>query len=69
MKKWGPLYQKKLSPLVCLDLEIKFLEVVSHFETKLDFEIEFAAGPWLRNILCFIPDGEIRVILIERHIW
>jgi hypothetical protein len=42
---------------------------VSHFETRLDVEIELAAGPVdLRKIPCYIPDGEMEVVLIGRDV-
>jgi hypothetical protein len=50
---------------VHLELDIKDLEFVSRFETRLDVQIEFAAGPVvLRKIPCYIGNGAIHVILV-----
>ena len=69
MKEGGPLYQEEMDSPVLLELAIKNLEVVSRFETRIDVEIELAAGPViLRKISFYIADGAMDVVLFGRDI-
>ena len=62
--------EKEMDSPVSLQLVLKDLEVVSHFETRPGFEIELAAGQVvLRKISNSFVDGAMDVVLSGREVF